>query len=141
MKDEFVSVEHLMLTLFSKGDIKIKDIFINAGLTKDAFLTALKNVRGNRNITSDNPEETYDVLKKYDQDLAAKAKEQKLDPVIGRDDEICNVIRILPRKTQNNHCLIGEAGVTKTATAEGLALRIAKGGCSRQSEGAHHLLS
>ena len=127
MKDEFVSVEHLMLALFSKGDIKIKDIFRNAVLTKDAFLTALKNIRGNRNITSDNPEETYDVLKKYGQDLVAKAKEQKLDPVIGRDDEIRNVIRILSRKTKNNPCLIGEPGVGKTAIAEGLALRIAKG--------------
>ena len=127
MKDEFVSVEHLMLALFSKGDIKIKDIFRNAVLTKDDFLTALKNIRGNRNITSDNPEETYDVLKKYGQDLVAKAKEQKLDPVIGRDDEIRNVIRILSRKTKNNPCLIGEPGVGKTAIAEGLALRIAKG--------------
>ena len=127
MKDEFVSVEHLMLALFAKGDMKIKDIFRNAGLTKDSFLTALKNIRGSRTITSDNPEETYDVLKKYGQDLVAKAKEQKLDPVIGRDDEIRNVIRILSRKTKNNPCLIGEPGVGKTAIAEGLALRIAKG--------------
>ena len=127
MKDEFVSVEHLMFALFAKGDIKIKDIFRNAGLTKDSFLTALKNIRGSRTITSDNPEETYDVLKKYGQDLVAKAKEQKLDPVIGRDDEIRNVIRILSRKTKNNPCLIGEPGVGKTAIAEGLALRIAKG--------------
>ena len=127
MKDEFVSVEHLMLALFSKGDIKIKDIFRNAVLTKDAFLTALKNIRGNRNITSDNPEATYDVLKKYCQDLVAKAREQKLAPVIGRDVEIRNVIRILSRKTKNNPCLIGEPGVGKTAIAEGLALRIAKG--------------
>ena len=88
MRDEFVSVEHLMLALFAKGDMKIKDIFRNVELTKDAFLTALKNIRGNRTVTSDNPEETYDVLKKYGQDLVAKAKEQKLDPVIGRDDEI-----------------------------------------------------
>ena len=100
MKDEFVSVEHLMLALFAKGDMKVKDIFRNAGLTKDAFLTALKNVRGSRTITSDNPEETYDVLKKYGQDLVAKAKEQKLDPVIGRDEEIRNVIRILSRKAK-----------------------------------------
>ena len=127
MKDEFVSVEHLMLALFAKGDMKVKAIFRNAGLTKDAFLTALKNVRGSRTVTSDNPEETYDVLKKYGQDLVAKAKEQKLDPVIGRDDEIRNVIRILSRKTKNNPCLIGEPGVGKTAIAEGLALRIAKG--------------
>ena len=127
MKDEFVSVEHLMLALFAKADIKIKDVLRRSGLTKDAFLTALRKVRGNRSITSDNPEETYDVLKKYGQDLVAKAKEQKLDPVIGRDDEIRNVIRILSRKTKNNPCLIGEPGVGKTAIAEGLALRIAKG--------------
>ena len=127
MKDEFVSVEHLMLALFDKGDAKVKDIFRNAGLTKDTFLNALKNIRGNRTVTSDNPEETYDVLKKYGQDLVARAKEQKLDPVIGRDDEIRNVIRILSRKTKNNPCLIGEPGVGKTAIAEGLALRIAKG--------------
>ena len=127
MKDEFVSVEHLMLALFSKGDMKIKEIFRGAGLTKGAFLTALKEIRGSRNVTSDNPEETYDVLKKYGQDLTARAKEQKLDPVIGRDDEIRNVIRILSRKTKNNPCLIGEPGVGKTAIAEGLALRIAKG--------------
>ena len=127
MKDEFVSVEHLMLALFAKGDMRVKEIFRSAGLTKDAFLTVLKNVRGSRTVTSDNPEETYDVLKKYGQDLVAKAKEQKLDPVIGRDDEIRSVIRILSRKTKNNPCLIGEPGVGKTAIAEGLALRIAKG--------------
>ena len=127
MKDEFVSVEHLMLALFTKGDMKIKDIFRTSGLSKDAFLTALKSVRGNKTVTSDNPEQTYDVLKKYGQDLVAKAREQKLDPVIGRDDEIRNVIRILSRKTKNNPCLIGEPGVGKTAIAEGLALRIAKG--------------
>ena len=127
MKDEFVSVEHLMLALFAKADLTVKDIFRKVGLTKDSFLNALKNVRGNRTVTSDNPEETYDVLKKYGQDLVKKAKEQKLDPVIGRDDEIRNVIRILSRKTKNNPCLIGEPGVGKTAIAEGLALRIAKG--------------
>ncbi|MBR2612437.1 MAG: ATP-dependent chaperone ClpB [Clostridia bacterium] len=127
MKDEFVSVEHLFLALFTKGDMKVKEIFRNAALTKDAFLEALKKVRGNRTVTSDNPEATYDALKKYGQDLVARAKEQKLDPVIGRDDEIRNVIRILSRKTKNNPCLIGEPGVGKTAIAEGLALRIAKG--------------
>ena len=127
MKDEYVSVEHLMLALFDKGDTKVKGIFRNAGLTKAVFLNALRNIRGNRTVTSDTPEETYDVLKKYGQDLVAKAKEQKLDPVIGRDDEIRNVIRILSRKTKNNPCLIGEPGVGKTAIAEGLALRIAKG--------------
>ncbi|MGM9646677.1 MAG: ATP-dependent chaperone ClpB [Eubacteriales bacterium] len=127
MKDEYVSVEHLMLALFEKADLQIKNIFRTAGLQKDAFLTALKEVRGNRTVTGDNPEETYDVLKKYGQDLVARAKAQKLDPVIGRDDEIRNVIRILSRKTKNNPCLIGEPGVGKTAIAEGLALRIAKG--------------
>ena len=127
MKDEFVSVEHLMLALFDKPDARIKEILRESGLKKDAFLNALKNVRGSRNITTDNPEETYDVLNKYGQDLVARAKEQKLDPVIGRDDEIRNVIRILSRKTKNNPCLIGEPGVGKTAIAEGLALRIAKG--------------
>ncbi|MBQ8409394.1 MAG: ATP-dependent chaperone ClpB [Clostridia bacterium] len=127
MKDEFVSVEHLMLALFAKADMKVNDIFRKSGLTKDAFLAALKNIRGNRTVTSDNPEETYDVLNKYGQDLVAKAKEQKLDPVIGRDEEIRNVIRILSRKTKNNPCLIGEPGVGKTAIAEGLAIRIAKG--------------
>ncbi len=127
MQDEYVSVEHLMLGLFAKADINIKEIFRSAGLKKEAFLAALKSVRGTRSITSDNPEETYDVLKKYGQDLVARAREQKLDPVIGRDDEIRNVIRILSRKTKNNPCLIGEPGVGKTAIAEGLAIRIAKG--------------
>jgi len=127
MKDEYVSVEHLMLALFDKGDTTVKGIFRNAGLTKAVFLNALRNIRGNRTVTSDNPEETYDILKKYGQDLVAREKEQKLDPVIGRDDEIRNVIRILSRKTKNNPCLIGEPGVGKTAIAEGLALRIAKG--------------
>ncbi len=127
MKDEYVSVEHLMLALFERPDSKIKDLFRRYSLTKDKFLTSLKNIRGNRTVNSDNPEETYDVLKKYGQDLVAKAKEQKLDPVIGRDDEIRNVIRILSRKTKNNPCLIGEPGVGKTAIAEGLAIRIARG--------------
>ncbi|MBQ7337907.1 MAG: ATP-dependent chaperone ClpB [Clostridia bacterium] len=127
MKDEFVSVEHLMLALFSKADVKVKELLSKTDLTRDAFLGALKSVRGNKTVTSDHPEATYDVLKKYGQDLVARAKEQKLDPVIGRDDEIRNVIRILSRKTKNNPCLIGEPGVGKTAIAEGLALRIAKG--------------
>ncbi len=127
MKDEFVSVEHLMLGLILKPDSKIKELFSSAGLTKNNFLSALKNVRGNKNVTSDNPEETYDVLKKYGQDLTELARRQKLDPVIGRDEEIRNVIRILSRKTKNNPCLIGEPGVGKTAIAEGLAQRIAKG--------------
>ncbi|MBQ8389267.1 MAG: ATP-dependent chaperone ClpB [Clostridia bacterium] len=127
MKDEYVSVEHLMLALFEKGDHRIKDIFRRAGLDHGSFLNALREVRGNRTVTGDNPEETYDVLNKYGQDLVARAKAQKLDPVIGRDEEIRNVIRILSRKTKNNPCLIGEPGVGKTAIAEGLALRIAKG--------------
>ena len=127
MKDDFISVEHLMLALFAKADAKIKEIFRKCDLKKENFLAALKEVRGNRTVTSDNPEETYDVLNKYGQDLVAKAKDQKLDPVIGRDEEIRNVIRILSRKTKNNPCLIGEPGVGKTAIAEGLAIRIAKG--------------
>ncbi len=127
MKDEYVSVEHLMLALFERGNASIKKIFKNAGLDKNAFLGALREVRGNRSVTGDNPEDTYDVLAKYGQDLVARAREQKLDPVIGRDDEIRNVIRILSRKTKNNPCLIGEPGVGKTAIAEGLAIRIARG--------------
>ena len=127
MKDDFISVEHLMLALFAKADVKIKEIFRKCDLKKENFLAALKEVRGSRTVTSDNPEETYDVLNKYGQDLVAKAKDQKLDPVIGRDEEIRNVIRILSRKTKNNPCLIGEPGVGKTAIAEGLAIRIAKG--------------
>ena len=127
MKDEYVSVEHLMLALIGKADMRIKDIFRKVGLSKDAFLAALKEMRGNRTVTTDNPEGTYDVLKKYGEDLVARAKAQKLDPVIGRDDEIRSVIRILSRKTKNNPCLIGEPGVGKTAIAEGLALRIARG--------------
>ena len=127
MKDEYVSVEHLMLSLFEKADLKVKEIFRSAGLEKNAFLAALKSVRGSSNVRSDSPEETYDVLNKYGQDLVKKAREQKLDPVIGRDEEIRNVIRILSRKTKNNPCLIGEPGVGKTAIAEGIALRIAKG--------------
>ena len=127
MGDEYISVEHLMLGLFSKGDMRIKDIFRKEGITKDGFLSALKDVRGNRSVNTDNPEETYDVLKKYGTDLVARAREHKLDPVIVRDDEIRKVIRILSRKTKNNPCLIGEPGVGKTAIAEGLAIRIAKG--------------
>ena len=127
MKDEFVSVEHLMLALILKADRDLKKLFAAHQVTKDAFLKALKEVRGNKRVTGDNPEETYDVLKKYGQDLVALAREQKLDPVIGRDDEIRNVIRILSRKTKNNPCLIGEPGVGKTAIAEGLAQRIVRG--------------
>ena len=127
MGDEFISVEHLMLALIVKADSTVKELLRGAGLTKDVFLKALKEVRGNRRVTSDSPEDTYDVLKKYGQDLTEMAREQKLDPVIGRDDEIRNVIRILSRKTKNNPCLIGEPGVGKTAIAEGLAQRMVRG--------------
>ncbi|MBQ7321701.1 MAG: ATP-dependent chaperone ClpB [Clostridia bacterium] len=127
MKDEYVSVEHIMLALIVKADSTVKKLLAAHRVTKDAFLSALKEVRGNRRVTSENPEETYDVLTKYGQDLVALAREQKLDPVIGRDDEIRNVIRILSRKTKNNPCLIGEPGVGKTAIAEGLAQRIVRG--------------
>ena len=127
MKDEFVSVEHLMLALILKASGELQKLFASHGVSKDGFLKALKEVRGNKRVTGDNPEETYDVLKKYGQDLVALAREQKLDPVIGRDDEIRNVIRILSRKTKNNPCLIGEPGVGKTAIAEGLAQRIVRG--------------
>ena len=127
MKDDFVSVEHIMLALIANPDKSTKSLFESYHITRNAFLTALMSVRGNQKVTSDNPESTYDVLKKYGQDLVALAKEQKLDPVIGRDEEIRNVIRILSRKSKNNPCLIGEPGVGKTAIAEGLALRIVRG--------------
>ena len=127
MKDEFISVEHLMLGLIAKPERKISELFSRFGVTSQGFLTALKNVRGNRSVNNENPEDTYDVLKKYGQNLVELAKTQKLDPVIGRDEEIRNVIRILSRKTKNNPCLIGEPGVGKTAIAEGLAQRIVKG--------------
>ncbi len=127
MKDEYISVEHIMLGLITKADPFVKKTLASFGITGDSFLAALKNVRGNRSVTSDNPEDTYDALKKYGRDLTEMARQQKLDPVIGRDEEIRNVIRILSRKTKNNPCLIGEPGVGKTAIAEGLAARIAKG--------------
>ena len=127
MGDEFVSVEHLFLGLIDKAAGKVKDIFRSHSISKDRFLAALKNVRGNTRVTSDSPEATYDVLKKYGQDLVELARQNKLDPVIGRDSEIRNVIRILSRKTKNNPVLIGEPGVGKTAIAEGLALRIVRG--------------
>ena len=127
MHDEYVSVEHLMLGLFEKADDTLTGLFREAGLTKEKFMAALRQVRGNRSVTTDTPEDTYDVLKKYGRDLTAAARSQKLDPVIGRDEEIRNVIRILSRKTKNNPCLIGEPGVGKTAIAEGLALRIVAG--------------
>ena len=127
MHDEYTSVEHLMLGLFEKTDDTLCSLFREAGLTKEKFMAALRQVRGNRTVTSDTPEETYDVLKKYGRDLTEAARAQKLDPVIGRDEEIRNVIRILSRKSKNNPCLIGEPGVGKTAIAEGLALRIVAG--------------
>ena len=127
MHDEYTSVEHLMLGLFEKADDSLAALFREAGLTKEKFMAALRQVRGNRSVTTDTPEDTYDVLKKYGRDLTAAARSQKLDPVIGRDEEIRNVIRILSRKTKNNPCLIGEPGVGKTAIAEGLALRIVAG--------------
>ena len=127
MRDEYTSVEHLMLGLFAKPDDTLKALFRECGLTKEKFLTALREVRGNRSVTTDSPEDIYDVLKKYGRDLTEAARSQKLDPVIGRDEEIRNVIRILSRKTKNNPCLIGEPGVGKTAIAEGLALRIVAG--------------
>ena len=127
MKDEYVSVEHIMLSMFDNGNRKIKELFKTFNVNKNEFLKALTSVRGNTRVTTDNPEETYDALKKYGQDLVQLAREQKLDPVIGRDNEIRNAIRILSRKTKNNPCLIGEPGVGKTAIVEGLALRIVRG--------------
>ena len=127
MHDEYTSVEHLMLGLFEKTDDTLRSLFREAGLTKEKFMAALRQVRGNRTVTSDTPEETYDVLKKYGRDLTEAARAQKLDPVIGRDEEIRNVVRFLSRKSKNNPCLIGEPGVGKTAIAEGLALRIVAG--------------
>ena len=127
MRDDYVSVEHLLLALTEKADATLAPILKNAGVTDAALLTAVKAVRGNSRASGDNPEATYDALKKYGQDLVEAARSQKLDPVIGRDDEIRNVIRILSRKTKNNPCLIGEPGVGKTAVAEGLAQRIVRG--------------
>ena len=127
MKDEFVSVEHIMLALIDKPNGPVKAILSEFGITRENFLAQLQKVRGSTHVTSDNPEETYDALKKYGQDLTEMARAQKLDPVIGRDNEIRNVIRILSRKSKNNPVLIGEPGVGKTAIAEGLAQRIVRG--------------
>ena len=127
MDDEYVSVEHLFLALIATANSNIKQLFRNFDITKEKFLQALSTVRGNQRVTSDNPEETYDSLARYGEDLVQKAREQKLDPVIGRDDEIRNIIRILSRKTKNNPVLIGEPGVGKTAVVEGLAQRIVRG--------------
>ena len=127
MKDEYISVEHIMLGIINKANNNIANLFKTFNITKDRFLKVLLEVRGGARVMNDNPEETYEVLKKYGSDLVELAKAQKLDPVIGRDDEIRNVIRILSRKTKNNPVLIGEPGVGKTAIAEGLALRIVRG--------------
>ena len=127
MKDEYVSVEHLVLGMLDSPSRAVKEVLKTFGVDKNRFLETLSKVRGNQRVTSDNPESTYDVLTKYGQDLVALAKAQKLDPVIGRDAEIRNVVRILSRKTKNNPVLIGEPGVGKTAIAEGLAQRIVRG--------------
>ena len=127
MGDEYVSVEHLFLSLLKHPNAEIKKLFAEYGLTRERVLQALSTVRGNQRVTSENPEATYDTLEKYGQDLVERARSQKLDPVIGRDNEIRNVIRILSRKTKNNPVLIGEPGVGKTAVVEGLAQRIVRG--------------
>ena len=125
--DEYVSVEHLFLAMLKNPNREINAVWKEYGITRERFLQALSTVRGNQRVTSDNPEATYDTLEKYGQDLVEKARSQKLDPVIGRDGEIRNVIRILSRKTKNNPVLIGEPGVGKTAVVEGLAQRIVRG--------------
>lgn len=127
MKDDFVSVEHLFLALMDTAAGSVRDLFRTFGIQKNNFLQALSSVRGNQRVTTDSPEDTYDALKKYGTDLVEQARQKKMDPVIGRDDEIRNVIRILSRKTKNNPVLIGEPGVGKTAIAEGLAQRIVRG--------------
>ena len=125
--DEYVSVEHLMLALIARPDKELKPLFTEFGITRERFLQVLQTVRGNQRVSSDNPEATYDTLEKYGQELVEKAKNKKMDPVIGRDEEIRNAIRILSRKSKNNPVLIGEPGVGKTAVVEGLAQRIAEG--------------
>ncbi len=125
--DEYVSVEHLFLALLQYPNPAMKALWKEYGITRERFLTALSTVRGNQRVTTDNPEATYDTLEKYGYDMVERAREQRLDPVIGRDEEIRNVVRILSRKTKNNPCLIGEPGVGKTAVVEGLAQRIVKG--------------
>ena len=127
MKDSYVSVEHIFLSLMKYSDEEVKSLLEEFNITRDSFLLELSHVRGNKSVNTDNPEDTYDVLAKYGYDLVEQAKKQKLDPVIGRDDEIRNIIRILSRKTKNNPVLIGEPGVGKTAVVEGLAQRIVRG--------------
>jgi ATP-dependent Clp protease ATP-binding subunit ClpB len=127
MGDSYVSVEHLFLSMLKQPNKAVKQLFIDFRINRDEFLKVLQTVRGNQKVVNDNPEATYDTLEKYGYDLVARAKEQKLDPVIGRDSEIRNVIRILSRKTKNNPVLIGEPGVGKTAVVEGLAQRIVRG--------------
>ena len=127
MGDEYVSVEHLFLAMMKYASKDMKALFREVGISKEGFLQALSTVRGNQRVTSDNPEDTYDTLNKYGTDLVERAREQKMDPVIGRDSEIRNVVRILSRKTKNNPVLIGEPGVGKTAVVEGLAQRIVRG--------------
>ncbi len=127
MNDQYISVEHIMLAIIDNANNYLKELFKKYGLNKNEFLKVLASIRGNTRVTTDNPESTYNVLKKYGQDLVELARKQKLDPVIGRDSEIRDVIMILSRKTKNNPCLIGEPGVGKTAIAEGLALRIVRG--------------
>ena len=127
MKDEYVSVEHVFLALIENPNSAVAELMKRFSIDKNKFLSVLSGVRGNQRVTSDHPEDTYDVLKKYGQELVELARQQKLDPVIGRDTEIRNVIRILSRKRKNNPCLIGEPGVGKTAIAEGLAQRIVRG--------------
>ena len=127
MKDEYVSVEHLLLALIDRADATLKKLFQTYNITKEACLQTLQTIRGNQRVTTDSPESTYEALEKYGTDLVKRARDKKMDPVIGRDDEIRNVIRILSRKTKNNPVLIGEPGVGKTAIAEGLAQRIVRG--------------
>ena len=127
MGDEYVSVEHLFLAMMKYASKDMKALFREVGISREGFLQALSTVRGNQRVTSDNPEDTYDTLNKYGTDLVERAREQKMDPVIGRDSEIRNVVRILSRKTKNNPVLIGEPGVGKTAAVEGLAQRIVRG--------------